>query len=61
MHIFSECVAMANTRQGLFNYPFPMQLVGRASLCQVAELVFIDTICDLIDKDQNYSNISSTE
>ena len=33
IHIFSECVSMANTRQGLFNDPFPMQLVGRASLC----------------------------
>ena len=38
-----------------------MQLVGRASLCQVSELVFVDTICDLIDKDQNYSNVSSME
>ena len=61
IHIFSECVAMANTRQGLFNNPFPMQLVGRESLCQVSKLVFVDMICDLIDKNQNYSNISLTE
>ena len=50
-HIFSECVAMADTRQGFFNDPYPTQLVGRMSLCQVAELVFVDTICDLIDID----------
>ena len=61
IHIFSEFVAMANTRQGLFNNPFPTQLVGRESLCQVSELVFVDTIHDLIDKNQNYSNVSSTE
>ena len=61
IHIFSECVALENTQQGLFNYPFPLQLVGRVSLCQVSELVFVDTVCDLIDKDQNYSNISLTE
>ena len=28
IHIFSECVAMATTRQGLFNYPYPLQQVG---------------------------------
>ena len=61
IHIFSECVALADTRMGLFNDPFPMQLVGRQSLCQVAELVFVGTICDLIDSDQNNSNLSSTE
>ena len=61
IHIFSECVAMADTRQGLFNDPYPTQLVGRMSLCQVSELVFVDTICDLIDIDQNYSNISLKE
>ena len=61
IHIFSECVAMANTRQGLFNDPFPMQLVGRMSLGQVAELVFVDMIRDLIDIDQNYSNVCSKE
>ena len=43
IHIFSECVAMEATRQGLFNYPFPMQQVGMMSICQVAELVFIDS------------------
>ena len=61
IHIFSECVAMATTRQGLFNYPYPTQLVGRTSLCQVSMLVFVDSICDLIDKDPNYSNVSSME
>ena len=60
IHIFSECVALANTRMGLFNDPFPTQLVGRESLCQVAKLVFVCTIRDLIDSDQ-YSNISLTE
>ena len=61
IHIFSECVAMATTRQVLFNDPYPTQQVGRLSLCQVSQLVFVDSICDLIDKDQNYSNISLTE
>ena len=55
---FSECVAMADTRLGLFNDPHPSQLVGRMSLCQVSELVFVDKICDLIDIDQYYSNVS---
>ena len=53
IHIFSECVAMATTRQGLLNDPYLSQQVGRTSLCQVSELVFVDSICDLIDKDQN--------
>ena len=61
IHIFSECVAMADTRMGLFNDPNPTQLVDRMSLCQVSDLVFVDMICDLIDIDQNYSNISSKE
>ena len=60
IHIFSECVALADTRIGLFNDPFPMQLVGRESLCQFAKLIFVGMICDLIDLDQN-SNVSSTE
>ena len=38
IHIFEECVAMASSRQGLFNNPYPTQVVGRESLCQVAEL-----------------------
>ena len=29
IHIFLECVALADTRMGLFNNPFPMQQVGR--------------------------------
>ena len=41
--------------------PNPTQVVGRESLCQVAELVFIDTVCDLMDIDKNYSNVSLTE
>ena len=55
-----ECVALADTRMGLFNDPFPTQQVGRESLCQVAKLFYIDTVCDLIDSDQ-YSNVSSTD
>ena len=61
IHILSECVALVDTRMGLFNDPFPTQLVGRQSLCQVTELVFVDMIRDLIDSDQNNSNFSLTE
>ena len=61
LYTFSQNVLQWQTRQGLFNCPFPTQLVGRASLCQVSKLVFVDTICDLIDKDQNYSIVSLTE
>ena len=62
IHIFEECVALACTLQGLFNDPYPTQLVaGRMALCQVAELALIDTVCDLTTIDQNYSNVSSTE
>ena len=61
IHIFEECVAMVSTHQGLFNDPFPTQLVGRLSLYQVAELALVGTVRDLTDIDQNYSNVSSTE
>ena len=37
-----------------------MQQKGRESLCQVAELIFVDTLCDLIDSDHN-SNINLTD
>ena len=47
IHIFSECVAMTATRQGLFNYPFPSQQLGKNQLCQVAELALIDIVLDL--------------
>ena len=58
IHIFSECVALVVTRQGLFNNPFPTQQVGRMSLCQVAELALVGTVRDLTDIDHNYSNVS---
>ena len=61
IHIFEECVAMVSSCQGLFDDPFPSQLVGRASLCQVAELALVSTVRDLTDIDQNYSNVSLTE
>ena len=61
IHIFEECVAIASSRQGLFNNPYPTQVVSRESLCQVAELALIDTVHDLTDINQNYSNISSME
>ena len=57
---FSECVALSDTRMGLFNKLFPMQQVGRESLRQVAELIFVDTVRDLIDSEQN-SNINSMD
>ena len=57
----NECVAMVSTCQGLFDDPFPTQLVGRMSLCQVAELALVSTVRDLTDIDQNYSNVSLTE
>ena len=60
VHVANFIETLATTRQGLFNDPSPSQQVGRTSLCQVSELVFVDLICDLIDKDQNYSNISLT-
>ena len=61
-YTFSQNVLQWQTQdRGYLITPFPTQLVGRTSLCQVSELVFVDTICDLIDKDQNYSNVSLTE
>ena len=59
--MFEECVAKASSRQGLYNNPYPTQVVGRESLCKVAELALLDTVCDLTDINQNYSNVSSTE
>ena len=59
IHIFSECEALADTRRILFSDPYPMQRVGRELLCQVVELIFIDTVYDLIDSDQN-SNVNLT-
>ena len=61
IHIFEECVAMVTTCQWLVNDPFPTQLVGRLSLCQVAELALVDSVCDLTDINHNHSNVSSTE
>ena len=56
IHIFSECVAMVATRHELFNSSFPTQQLGRMSLCQVVELALIDSVHELTDIDQNYSN-----
>ena len=61
IHIFEECIAMIPIRQGLFNDPFPTQLLGRLSLCQVTELALVDSVCDLTDINHNHSNVSSTE
>ena len=52
---------MVSSCQGLFDDPFPTQLVGRMSLCQVAELALVSTVLNLTDIDQNYSNVSLTE
>ena len=60
IHIFSECDALADTRRIIFSDPYPTQQVGRESLCQVVELIFIDTVRDLIDSEQN-SNVNSTD
>ena len=61
IHIFSECVAMTATRQGLFNDPFPSQQLGNNQLCQVAEFALIDRVCDLINIDNNHFNVNSSE
>ena len=61
IHIFEECVAMVTTRQGLFNDPYSTQLIGRLSLCQVAELALVDSVRNLTDINHNHSNVSSTE
>ena len=60
IHIFSECAALADTRMGLFNDPYLTQQVGRDSLCQVAKLIFVDTVRDLIYSDKN-PNVNSTD
>ena len=50
---FHECEALADTRRILFSDPYyPMQQVCRESLCQVVELIFIDTVHDLIDSEK---------
>ena len=61
IHLFSECVAMTTTRQGLFNDPYPSQLLGNNQLCQVAEFALIDRVCDLINIDNNHFNVNSSE
>ena len=52
---------MVATRQEIFNSPFPTQQLGRMSLCQVTELALVDSVRDLTDIDQDYSNVSSSE
>ena len=62
IHLFTECAALADVRQELFNDSFPTQLMGRQSLCQVSELALCGSLWDLIERtDQNLSNICSTE
>ena len=62
IHIFSECPALADVRQELFNNSFPTQLMGRQSLCQVSELALCGSIRDLIERtDKNHSNVCSME
>ena len=56
----SGCEALASARLALFGVPFPTREVGRESLCQVVELIFIDTVRELIDLEQT-SNVNSTE
>ena len=57
IHIFTECEALANTRMALFGVPYPTREVGRESLCQVVELIFVDTVRELMDLEQN-SNVN---
>ena len=59
IHIFTECVALANTRMALFGAQYPTKEVGRESLCQVIELILVDTVCKLIDLEQN-AKVNST-
>ena len=60
IHIFTECEALANTRMAMFGVPYPTGEVGRESLCQVLELIFVDTVRELIDLEQN-SNVNSMD
>ena len=60
IHIFTECEALVNTRLALFGVPYPTQEVGRESLCQVMELIYVDTVRELIDLEQN-SNINTMD
>ena len=58
MHIFTKCIALANTRLALFGVRYPTREVGRESLCQVIEFISVDTVRELIDIEQN-ANINS--
>ena len=59
IHIFTKCEALVNTRLALFGAQYPTKEIGRESLCQVIELISIDTVCELIDLEQN-ANVNST-
>ena len=52
---------MVAMRQELFNNSYPTQQLGRMSLCQVVELALIDSVHEMTDIDQNYSNVSLME
>ena len=55
IHFFTECPALADVRQELFNDSFPTQLMGRQSLCQVSELALCGLLRDLIERtDQTF-------
>ena len=58
IHIFIECLALVNTRLAMFGAQYPTREVGRESLCQVVELISIDTVRDLIDLEKN-ANVNS--
>ena len=53
IHIFTECEALVTTRLALFGVRYPTREVGRGSLCQVIELILVDSVCKLIDPEQN--------
>ena len=59
IHIFTKCEALVNTRLALFGAQYPTREVGRESLCQVVELISVDTVRELIDLEQN-ANVNST-
>ena len=47
-------------RMALFGVPYPTREVGRESLCQVVELILVDTVRELTDLEQN-SNVNSMD
>ena len=61
INLFSECTVLTAIRQELLNDPYPSQLVISNKLCQVAEFVLVDRVCDLINIDNNHFNVNSSE